>query len=195
MNINLLNEKINPDAIKSRMQNGKKLSYIEGYFAENNANRIFDYNWSKELISMDKLFDRTYTKDGKEMYEIAYKSTVRVHIGELEIYRDGTGFGNGSSSVLSGAYELAIKEAETDAMKRALKSLGNQFGIELYDKAYDPKENYKEGVTKSAELYEMRDKIKECKTMPELTEIYKNYKGSYKKEVEKALSERRKELT
>ena len=32
------------------------------------------------------------------------------------------------------AHESAIKEAETDAMKRALRSFGNTFGLALYDK-------------------------------------------------------------
>ena len=33
------------------------------------------------------------------------------------------------------AHEGAIKEAETDAMKRALMTFGNPFGLALYDKA------------------------------------------------------------
>jgi hypothetical protein len=32
------------------------------------------------------------------------------------------------------AYESAVKEAETDAMKRALMTFGNPFGLALYDK-------------------------------------------------------------
>ena len=32
------------------------------------------------------------------------------------------------------SHESAIKEAETDAMKRALMTFGNQFGLALYDK-------------------------------------------------------------
>ena len=34
----------------------------------------------------------------------------------------------------TGAHESAIKEAETDATKRALMTFGNQFGLALYDK-------------------------------------------------------------
>ena len=32
------------------------------------------------------------------------------------------------------AHESALKEAETDAMKRALMTFGNPFGLALYDK-------------------------------------------------------------
>ena len=36
---------------------------------------------------------------------------------------------------LGQAHESALKEAETDAMKRALMTFGNPFGLALYDKA------------------------------------------------------------
>ena len=35
---------------------------------------------------------------------------------------------------LGQAHESALKEAETDAMKRALMTFGNPFGLALYDK-------------------------------------------------------------
>jgi hypothetical protein len=37
--------------------------------------------------------------------------------------------------LLGQAHESALKEAETDAMKRALMTFGNPFGLALYDKA------------------------------------------------------------
>src|SRR3546814_5327148 len=39
-----------------------------------------------------------------------------------------------SSDLVGQAHESAIKESETDAMKRALMTFGNQFGLALYDK-------------------------------------------------------------
>lgn len=35
---------------------------------------------------------------------------------------------------LGEAHEKALKEAETDAMKRALTTFGNPFGLALYDR-------------------------------------------------------------
>lgn len=189
-----LNEKLNPENIKTRIQQGKKLSYIEGYYAEGQANRIFDYKWSKELLNCEKLFERQYTKeDGKEMIEVAYKATVRVHFQDLGVYRDGTGAGNGQSSNLFGAYELAMKEAETDAMKRALKSMGNQFGIELYDKDYS-KEDYDRSLKLQIEIVEAKEELKKCKTLEEVRAYYKSYNGGYRKEIEKLIADRKKEL-
>src|SRR3546814_21006699 len=39
-----------------------------------------------------------------------------------------------SSDLFRSAHESAKKESETDAMKRALMTFGNQFGFALYDK-------------------------------------------------------------
>jgi hypothetical protein len=57
---------------------------------------------------------------------------VRVTVGD--VVRDGTGYGSGIDRDLGAAHESAVKEAETDAMKRALMTFGNPFGLALYDK-------------------------------------------------------------
>ena len=58
--------------------------------------------------------------------------------------REGTGYGSGIAKDLGDAIESALKEAETDAMKRALMTFGNPFGLALYDKTQasvsDPRE-------------------------------------------------------
>jgi recombination DNA repair RAD52 pathway protein len=48
--------------------------------------------------------------------------------------REGTGAGHGIDADLGQAHESAIKEAESDAMKRAFMQFGNPFGLALYDK-------------------------------------------------------------
>jgi hypothetical protein len=59
---------------------------------------------------------------------------VRVKAGDKEICREGCGSGHGVGLTPGEAHESAIKEAETDAMKRALSTFGNPFGLVLYDK-------------------------------------------------------------
>jgi recombination DNA repair RAD52 pathway protein len=44
------------------------------------------------------------------------------------------GSGHGIDVDCGLAHESAVKEAETDAMKRALMTFGNPFGLALYDK-------------------------------------------------------------
>jgi len=51
------------------------------------------------------------------------------------VCRDGSGVGHGTGATLGEAHESALKEAETDATKRALTTFGNLFGLALYDKA------------------------------------------------------------
>jgi len=50
------------------------------------------------------------------------------------ICRDGSGVGQGTGATLGEAHENALKEAETDAMKRAFMTFGNLFGLALYDR-------------------------------------------------------------
>jgi len=56
---------------------------------------------------------------------------VQVPDAKENICRDGVGFGHGDSQNLGEAHEAAAREAETDAMKRALMTFGNQFGLGL----------------------------------------------------------------
>ncbi len=59
---------------------------------------------------------------------------VKVRAGSVEICREGCGSGHGRGNTPGEAHESALKEAETDAMKRALTTFGNPFGLALYDK-------------------------------------------------------------
>ena len=51
------------------------------------------------------------------------------------ISRQDVGFGTGVARSLADAHENSAKEAVTDALKRSLRSFGNQFGNSLYDKS------------------------------------------------------------
>jgi hypothetical protein len=70
-----------------------------------------------------------YEKDG---WGVTYTARVRVIVNG--VVREGWGAGHGIDVDLGMAHESAIKEAETDAMKRALMTFGNPFGLALYDK-------------------------------------------------------------
>lgn len=120
-----------------------KLSYIEGWHAIMEANRIFGFDgWTRETVDMVRTGERQYTKKGrgtdpdKQMFAVGYTARVRISVPVLNavVVREGTGFGSGQAANLEDAHESAIKEAETDAMKRAFITFGNQFGLALYDK-------------------------------------------------------------
>jgi DNA repair and recombination protein RAD52 len=126
--------------VKTRAQAGRQLSYIEGWVAIAEANRIFGFDgWDRETVDMRLVVERE-TKIGREPqrdgWRVAYvaKVTVRVNIQGPIVIRQGTGYGSGIDVDLGAAHESAVKEAETDAMKRALMTFGNPFGLALYDK-------------------------------------------------------------
>jgi len=126
--------------VKERTQAGRSLSYVEGWHAIAEANRIFGFDgWTRETLEMKEVRPAelvTITRNGRssEQWRVGFCAKVRV-IAQ-GIAREGYGFGSGFASDLGDAYESAIKEAETDAMKRALMTFGNPFGLALYDKTH-----------------------------------------------------------
>ena len=115
---------------------GKYGEYIEGWHVIAEANRIFGFDaWSRETDEVRCVNEREVmmgrNKD-KEGWSVAYTARCRIRVGN--VVREGCGAGSGIDADLGMAHESAIKEAETDAMKRALMTFGNPFGLALYDK-------------------------------------------------------------
>lgn len=133
-------------------RNGPKLAYLPAHFVINAANGIFGFGmWSTDIEHLQMLQADEYEKppynagdEPKQMFSVSYlcrlKLTVRAGQAENS-YTDvgfGSGVANASASGKQSAYELATKEAVTDALKRCLRYYGNQFGLSLYDKTDDP---------------------------------------------------------
>lgn len=195
----LLQAKIeNKHIFKRKGSGGKSLSYIKGSRMEMIANEIFDNKWSSETLQMEMLFSRNYKKDEKEMIEVAYSSKVRVKtiIDGVEVVKEGTGFGNGKSGdyAISSAYELAIKEAETDALKRALKKFGTAFGLELWDTKIDISKSYEKDLKMNEDLVLAIRKMDSLKDTDSVKKFFREYKGVYKHELATESIRRQKEL-
>lgn len=131
--LKLLESKLPEKHVRTRVQRGTTLSYIEGWHAIAEANRIFGFDgWDREMVAADCVW-----QDGRGATKLcSYTARVRIRVraGETVIQRDGSGVGQGSGSTLGEAHESALKEAETDATKRALTTFGNLFGLALYDR-------------------------------------------------------------
>lgn len=120
--------------VKTREQAGRELSYVEAWHAIAEANRIFGFDaWSRETTTLT-LLGQPREVSGK--FRVGYSARVRitVYAGDRVIVREGCGFGSGIDKDVDQAHESALKEAESDAMKRALMTFGNPFGLALYDK-------------------------------------------------------------
>ena len=127
-----LNKPLVSTNVKQREQGGIKLSYIESWHAIAEANSIFGWDgWTRQ--TQDLQLVQAEQKGDKGLWYVSYlaKSLITVH----GVAREGMGFGQGIDRDLGKAHESAVKEAESDAMKRALMTFGNPFGLALYDKS------------------------------------------------------------
>jgi DNA recombination protein Rad52 len=130
-----LAEPLNRAHVKTRSQSGQTLSYVEGWHAIAEANRIFGFGaWDRETLETRCVSERERLigRQQKPGWGVTYVARVRIRVGA--IVRDGCGAGHGIDVDPGQAHESALKEAETDAMKRALMTFGNPFGLALYDK-------------------------------------------------------------
>lgn len=117
---------------------GGKLSYLETHDVIRRANEVFGFGrWGHEVVDLRPLPPVTvHNKDKKPGVCVGYICTVRLTV-EGCVPVSGVGFGDATEYRESAgvtAHELAAKEAESDALKRALKNYGDQFGLALYDK-------------------------------------------------------------
>ena len=127
--------------VRQREQGRGRVSYLEGWQVIAEANRIFGFDgWQRQTIAVRCVAqaERNIGRDQKPGWGVTYTARVRVTVtagGLMPLVREGSGAGHGIDVDLGQAHESALKEAETDAMKRALMTFGNPFGLALDDKA------------------------------------------------------------
>ncbi|SBO43085.1 RAD52 family DNA repair protein [Cyanobium sp. NIES-981] len=136
-----LSAPLNRANVRQREQGRSRVSYLEGWQVIAEANRIFGFDgWQRQTIAVRCVAqaERLIGRDQKPGWGVTYTARVRVTVtagGLAPLVREGSGAGHGIDVDLGQAHESALKEAETDAMKRALMTFGNPFGLALYDKA------------------------------------------------------------
>jgi hypothetical protein len=117
--------------IRTRQANGRELSYLEGWYAISEANRIFGFDgWSRETLESRCVLAR----ETRGTFLAIYLARVRVtvHADGATIIREGHGTGEGRGISPGEVHDISLKAAETDATKRALATFGKPFGLELY---------------------------------------------------------------
>jgi len=174
--IELLNEPILGKNVKERAAGwggeDNTLAYVEGYHVIAEANRIFGFgNWSSETIET--------TCVQNEPRAVSYIAKVRITVGD--VIREGTGAGHGNQSNHGNNHESAIKEAETDARKRAFMQFGNQFGLSLYNGKDKSWKTNKEKPQDQPSVSELALKwIQKAPSQKHLDEIKKRLDASFK---------------
>lgn len=130
-----LNKKLDPAAIKPAPQ-GKFGDYVDGYHVISEANRIFgNGGWSYEITRLQESHRATVQTARGDQFRCSYLCTVKVTVGDTFKEGSAVGMGSGKPENMGDVIESAVKEAETDALKRALRTYGNTFGLALYDKS------------------------------------------------------------
>src|SRR5262245_26935807 len=123
--------------VRTREANGRELSYIEGWYAISEANRIFGFDaWSRETLDSRCVLSR----ENRGSFLAVYTARVRITVQAdgATIIREGHGSGEGRAASPGEVHDTALKAAETDATKRALATFGRPFGLELYRKDKNP---------------------------------------------------------
>ena len=123
----------NPDSryIRTRQAHGRELTYLEGWYAISEANRIFGFDgWSRETIESRCVLAR----ENRGSFTAVYIARVRITVNArgVTLVREGHGTGEGYGNSAGEVHDTALKAAETDGTKRALATFGKPFGLELY---------------------------------------------------------------
>jgi DNA repair and recombination protein RAD52 len=127
---------LGPEWVSTRKGAGNQtVPYIAGCHAIRLANRVLGYDgWSSEIKSKEVLWSEN--RNGK--WFVAVEVIVRVTLTNSKgnPFREGIGHDEGVMPDKFQAFQKATKSAETDAIKRALREVGDVLGNCLYDKVY-----------------------------------------------------------
>jgi DNA recombination protein Rad52 len=135
--VKALRRNLDHRSVRTREANGRELSYIEGWYAISEANRIFGFDgWSRETVESRCVLAR----ENRGAFLAVYTARVRISVqaGGTMIIREGHGSGEGRSASPGEVHDTALKAAETDATKRALATFGKPFGLALYGVGKSP---------------------------------------------------------
>ncbi len=136
--ISRLRQPLDPDLVSERTaDDGTPLRYLEGWRAIAQANAIFGHDrWGAEVVG--DLTYRPLPAQGRARGAATgiYTATVRVTVDGGLAHSDV-----GAAAVAEStpdAHAVAYKAAVTDALKRALRHFGDQFGNGLWAAPEDP---------------------------------------------------------
>src|ERR1700690_4206814 len=117
--------------IRTREAHGRELSYLEGWYAISEANRIFGFDgWNRETIESKCVL----TRENRGSFLAVYiaRARVTVHADGATIIREGHGTSEGRGTSLGEVDDITIEAVGDDAGKRALATFGRPFGLDLY---------------------------------------------------------------
>ena len=158
MNENILErlqQPLDPGRVRQRKgPGGRSLAYLEGHDVISTANDLFGFEWSSQLVgAVEHVATAPRHKtvwSKRERRRVPVKdekgSPLLVPTGMYHVTVAVSAAGVTKSDVgrcsyqgdTPEAHEMAVAGAVTDAMKRAFRQFGSQFGNSLYDRDTSP---------------------------------------------------------
>lgn len=150
--IKALSYNLDDSRVKTIDKAGMSFKYLETYDVINVANTIFNYMWDYTITRLEEV-NREVNQNSNHV--ITYSAIVKVRIYDNQrnfIEREDTGVGIGTARTIGEAIDNASKSAVSDSLKRSLRSLGAQFGNNLYSKTSNIPSNQQQNYQKPAQL-------------------------------------------
>jgi DNA repair and recombination protein RAD52 len=148
--VKALSYNLDDSRVKTIDKAGMSFKYLETYDIINVANTIFNYMWDYTITRLEEVARET-NQNGNNV--ITFSAIVKVKIYDAQrnfIEREDTGVGTGTARTMGDAIDNASKSAVSDSLKRSLRSLGGQFGNDLYSKT--PNQNQQQTYQQPAQL-------------------------------------------
>lgn len=120
---------LNPNRISQRKGGGgRALSYLEAWDVKAHLIRVFGFGgFSSDVLTAELMFEDQVGTN----WNVGYKVILRLTVGDAT-YTEAA-VGSASLPQRGEAHDMAVKTAESDALKRAAINLGDQFGLSLYN--------------------------------------------------------------
>ena len=113
-------------------------AFLESWDVIAHLTRIFGpLNWDKEVTHTQVMFEEPVKmRGGKDGWSVGYRATVRLTVRTSLGVKVSEDVASHESTLPSrgDAHDMALKSAVSEALKRAAKDLGDQFGLSLYNK-------------------------------------------------------------
>lgn len=125
-------------------------SYLSQQDVRAHLIRVFGFgHWDSEILKLELIFEREYERRRRDpkanqtptytAFDVAYLCTVRLTVRDehqqlVASYEDGSTGDAQAQTGRAAAHDLAMKSAISTALKRAATSLGDQFGLSLYNR-------------------------------------------------------------
>lgn len=117
--------------VAKRKQAGIELSYLEAWDVKAHLIRIFGFGgWSADVQEAVLAFEE---KNEKGQWSVGYRVRLMLRVDALACSYTEVAVGFAALPSRGEAHDMAVKTAESDALKRAAINLGTQFGLSLYD--------------------------------------------------------------